>query len=137
MRSGSTVIDGWRSARYDATAQWVVAVRPSSRPAAASTKVPEHTDATRRARRARRATWRTSSGSADASSKPRPPTTTSVSIGPLIEARGRASMTRPPSHTTRSVVAATRTSYSARRVSVLHCENTDAGPVRSSDSVPS
>ena len=51
--SGSTVTSGYSAREVRrTTTQCVVARFPSSRPAAASTNVPVHTDATRRLRRA-------------------------------------------------------------------------------------
>ena len=54
--SGSTVTLGYRRAKSSHHAQCVVARRPSSSPAAASTNAPVHTDVTRRLRRASRRT---------------------------------------------------------------------------------
>ncbi len=45
--SGSTRTSGWRRRSSSAHRQWVVAGRPSSRPAAASAKAPEQIDTTR------------------------------------------------------------------------------------------
>ncbi len=48
--SGSTSTDGWSRASLSQYAQWVVARRPSSRPAAASRIAPVRTDTRRSAR---------------------------------------------------------------------------------------
>ena len=77
--------------------QCVVARRPSSRPAAASTNAPVHTDATRRLRRASRAhRTRRARRRSPRRSAPSPPTTTSVSIGPRTDASDRSATTARP-----------------------------------------
>ena len=70
------------------SAQWVVARRPSSKPAAARTNAPEQTDVTRRASVASRPTWASSSWSAAAASMSAPPATIKVSTGPVTSAMG-------------------------------------------------
>ena len=83
---------GCRRARTSHARQCVVARRPSSSPAAASTNAPVHTDATRRLRRggALRPTRR-ARRPGPRRIAPSPPTTTSVSIGPRTrrQRRGR------------------------------------------------
>jgi hypothetical protein len=49
MRSASSFTFGYKRAKCAVLSQWVVALRPSSSPASASKKAPEHTLATRRA----------------------------------------------------------------------------------------
>ena len=63
MRSGSSRTRGKRRAKSAVRFQWVVARRPSSRPAAASTKAPEQTLAVRLARAAAARTKSSSAGS--------------------------------------------------------------------------
>jgi hypothetical protein len=67
----------------------VVARRPSSNPAAASTNAPVHTEAIRRLRGASRRTCVSSPSSVIAVSVPWPPTTSNVSIRPVTDASRR------------------------------------------------
>jgi hypothetical protein len=62
--SRSTATAGWRRCRSSQYCQWVVARRPSSSPALASTYAPVQTDATRRARAASAPTRATTSSDA-------------------------------------------------------------------------
>jgi hypothetical protein len=83
---GSTLSSGWRRASSSVEAQWVVTVFPSSRPAPARRKEPEHTDVTLRERRAALRIQRISSTSSSAALTPVPPATIRVSIGPRLRA---------------------------------------------------
>ena len=134
--SGSTVTSGNSCARRAHVAQWVVALRPSSSPARASKKAPEHTEVTRRDRCAADRIQATSRSSTIAWATPRPPTTTRVSIGPRqapiarlapISSPFDARIT-PPSGLTTSV-AYSLTSLSLNRSAIA---NTSSGPARSS-----
>jgi hypothetical protein len=62
--------------------QWVVARRPSRRPACASRNAPLHTEAVRRARASTRRIQSIVAASRTAAAVPSPPGTNSVSIGP-------------------------------------------------------
>ncbi len=93
IASGTTSTSGCSSASRRQYAQCVVARPPASRPASASTTAPVHTPATRRAVPASRRRWVTSSPSTE--SDPNPPTTTSVSTGPVTPARSSVSRRSP------------------------------------------
>ena len=80
--SVSTETPGWRCASRSPNSQWVVARRPSRRPASARMKAPVHSAPTRRDRAAGRRTTPTKASSSAASWAQGPPTTTRVSIGP-------------------------------------------------------
>ena len=77
------------------SAQWVVARRPWSRPAAASRNAPEQTEVTRRASAASRLIWASSSLSATAPSMPEPPATIKVSTGPVTSPIGDEANSSP------------------------------------------
>jgi hypothetical protein len=79
--SGSTFTPGYRAASASQESQCVVARRPSRRPASASRKAPEQTDAVRRASREAAPIQSMSARSRIAARVPKPPTTISVSIG--------------------------------------------------------
>ena len=115
----------------------MTARRPSRSPAVANRNAPEHTEATRRARPAAARTHSTYAGSSLAARTPRPPTTTSVSIGsPAASAMVRCGTTAKPSEAVTGSAADATTSVSYRRRSdgynLSACENTSSGPVRSS-----
>src|SRR4029453_14329024 len=82
------------------TDQWVVARRPSSRPASASRKAPLHTEATRGARGGAARSPVASAWSLRAPAVPSPPATTRVSTGPRRPASGSVARPRPDDETT-------------------------------------
>ena len=92
--SGSTMSCGWSFCSSSHSDQWVVTRRPSSSPAAASTKVPLHTAVTRRQVGATAATQPSTSGSRTTSIVPWPPTTMSVSMARSRSATAAAETVR-------------------------------------------
>ncbi len=81
IASGSTLTFGWRVARREVCIQWVAARLPSRTPAAASMKLPTHTEHTRRHFAAFFPTHRINSRSRVTSSTRKAPGTIKVSIG--------------------------------------------------------
>ena len=95
MGSISTRASGNCRASSAQSCQCVTARRPSSKPAAPSTKAPVHTEPTRRAWRARAANQLSNDASRATCATPRPPATSSVSTGVLGRGRRSASIARP------------------------------------------
>ena len=141
MASGSTVIVGKRSASSSQLFQCVVARLPSSRPAAASTNAPLHTDAVRRARRAACRIASIIASSWTASRTPSPPATTRVSSAVVaMSATGAVATNRIPPDVTISpgLDAATSTTYfgCVEMRERLAMENTSPGPHTSRTCTP-
>ncbi len=80
MRSSSTRTAGWRACISRAIAQCVVARRPSSKPASASTKPPVQMPATRRARALARRRYASAASEAGMATGSITPATIHVSI---------------------------------------------------------
>ncbi len=87
---------GYRSASSSKNCQWVVARRPSSRPASASTKAPTHTLTTRRLRAAASLTAASRSARPIASGQVQVPGTIMVSTGPATSAADASTPMRKP-----------------------------------------
>src|SRR5690606_31759837 len=114
------------SASIGSDAQWLVARRPASRPAAASTNEPVHTEVTQRAPAACARTNSRTTSSVSTSKAPCPPGTSSRSAWGASSKLTVGTIDQPPSHRTGSVVRHASCSSTSGSD-----DNTCAGPVRS------